>query len=127
MSSSYRAGVSTFWNHNLKLDPDYSYSYSCSGSVLWLVCIWTRPRNATQTAQVTRATGSCGLLSVHQRDARNPLDGKTRTGNNNLVVASHRILSSSSLNSNLAATVNSPCKSTRARARARARVVWTLP
>ena len=43
------------------------------------------------------------LLSVHPRDARNPFDDKTRTGNPTLVVASHPILSRASLTSNWAA------------------------
>ena len=34
------------------------------------------------------------LLSVHQTDARSPLDDKTRTDNPNIAVASHRSLSS---------------------------------
>ena len=33
------------------------------------------------------------LLSVHQRDSRDPLGDKTRTGNQNFVVAGHRISS----------------------------------
>ena len=42
----------------VKLGPDYSCS--CSGSGLWLVCMWTARRAPMQAAQVTRATGSCG-------------------------------------------------------------------
>ena len=57
------------------------------------------PRYKPQTSHETRARAAPTVVGT-SRDARKPLDDKSRTGNQNLVFASPRILPSASLRSN---------------------------